>query len=54
MIEQNPDGGMVQVEYFEGPQYGHMRAEPETPSSRGAYQTLLDFGRAQCGNPLRG
>ncbi len=47
-------GGSVWVEYFEGPQYDHMRAEPETPSSRQAYQTLIDFIHTQCGNPLQG
>lgn len=45
-------GGTVTVEYFEGPQYDHMRAEPDTPSSRQAYQTLIDFVHSQCGNPL--
>jgi len=45
-------GGTVTVEFFEGPQYDHMRAEPDTPSSRQAFQTLIDFVHAQCGNPL--
>jgi acetyl esterase len=46
-------GGAVTVEYFEGEQYDHMRAEPETPSSRQAFQTLIDFVHTQCGNPLQ-
>jgi acetyl esterase len=41
-------GGKVQLEYFDGPQYDHIRAEPSTPSSRQAFAKIIDFIHNQC------